>query len=68
MGKVFGQLVFWTRVEVVDSSTDEVRSKVVRLGSIHCDYSECEARLIQFKDLNAHVREVRGEFVFRDII
>jgi hypothetical protein len=67
MGKLFGQLVFWTRVDVV-SSNDEVRSKVVRLGSIHCDYSECEARLIQFKDLNSHVREVRGEFVFRDII
>jgi hypothetical protein len=67
MGKLFGQLVFWTRVDVV-SSNDEVRSKVVRLGSIHCDYSECEARLIQFKDLNSHVREVHGEFVFRDII
>jgi hypothetical protein len=67
MDKLLGQLIFFTRVEVV-ASTDEVRSKIVRLGSVYCDYAECKARLIQFKDLNPHVREVRGEFVFRDYV
>ena len=65
MDKFFGQLVFFTRVEVV-ASTDEVRSKVVRLGSVYCDYSECSARLAQFRDLNPRVGEVRGEFVYRE--
>ena len=67
MDKVFGQLVFFTRVDV-SLATDEVRSKTVRLGSVYCDRSECEFRLAQFRDLNPHVREVRGEFTFRDYL
>lgn len=65
MDKFFGQLVFFTRVEVAGSN-GEVRSKVVRLGSVYCEFPECSARLAQFRDLNPCVGEVRGEFVYRE--
>ena len=68
MDKFIGQLIFFTRVDVKASADSEVRSKLVRLGSMYCDYSECNARLMEFKDANPHVREVRGEFVFRDYV
>jgi hypothetical protein len=60
-----GQLIFFSHVDIPHG--DSVRTKVVRLGSISCERSECVEKLKQFRELNdSNVRFIRAEFVLRD--
>jgi hypothetical protein len=61
----FGQLIFFTHVDMPQG--DSIRTKVVRLGSINCERSECSEKLKQFRELNnPNVKFIRAEFVLRD--
>lgn len=65
MDKVFGQLIFFTTVRL-PRHDGQIVDKTTRLGSIHCEHSECEARVTDFRVANMHLRDIRAEFVFRD--
>ena len=65
MDKLFGQLVFFTRVTMTRHD-GVVVDKTTRLGAVNCEHSQCEARITQFRESNPHLHYIRGEFVFRD--
>jgi hypothetical protein len=71
----FGQLCFFTFVEVptiergVGVQTLETRLKRVKLATIHCKRSDCEANVDQFKTSNPPLgRAVQAEFSFRECL
>jgi len=72
---IFGQLCFFVLVDVptiergVDVCTLTARTKRVRLATIHCDRSDCEDNIKQFKALNREFGDiVHAEFSFREIM
>ena len=69
----FGQLCFFMLVDVpaiergVGVCNFNARTKRVRLATIHCKRSDCEANVEQFKIMNPHLgRSVHAEFSFRE--
>ena len=71
----FGQLCFFVLVDVPTIERgDQVckfntRTKRVRLATVHCDYSDCEDNIAQFKALNREFGQtVHAEFSFREIM
>jgi hypothetical protein len=72
---IFGQLCFFVLVDVptiergVGVNTLTARTKRVRLATIHCDRSDCEDNIKQFKALNREFGDtVHAEFSFREIM
>jgi hypothetical protein len=63
---VFGQLVFFVRVEYVQGNKTLCRKS--RLGSVYCEHFECEEKLEEFRAMNHWVKpsEIHAEFTFRD--
>ena len=68
MDKIFGELVFFTRVELVRDS--KITRKRVRLGAICCAQPECEEKLEEFRGLNYWVKpsEIFAEFIYREFL
>jgi hypothetical protein len=68
MDKIVGQLMFFTRVELVQDS--KIIRKRVRLGSIWCAQPECNEKLEEFRGLNYWVKpsEIFAEFVYREYL
>lgn len=72
---VFGQLCFFMFIDVptVESGdhvrTFDVRMKRVKLATVHCKRSDCEANVEQFKAINSSIaRKVCAEFTMREIL
>jgi hypothetical protein len=64
----FGQLCFFTFV-TVPTGSDRFRDKRVKLATIHCRRSDCEANVEQFKTHNPQLgRSICAEFSFREIL
>ena len=71
----FGQLCFFTFVEIptidrgVGVHTFNTRLKRVKLATVHCKRSDCEANIDKFKTNNPHLgRSVNAEFSFRECL
>jgi hypothetical protein len=69
----FGQLCFFMFVDIPTAETGDqvrkfdVRMKRVKLATVYCKRSDCEANVEQFKAINSSIaRKVQAEFNFRE--
>ena len=62
---LYGQLSFFTFVY-----TAPERGKRVKLSSVYCEYTERQARLEAFKEMNPSIKPqfIHAEFVFREMV
>lgn len=71
---VFGELTFFTFVEIPSvqlgnglEMRDHTRTKRVRLATVGCKRSDCEANVAEFKRLNSRIAgQTYAEFSFRE--
>lgn len=69
MSHFYGQLVFFTFITT--NHGDEITQKRTRIGSVWCDYSECESKLEEFRQSNLDVfnaKQVHARFVYEEHI
>lgn len=73
---VFGELTLFTFVEIPRvqlgegvEMRDHTRTKRVRLATVGCKRSECEANVAEFKRLNSRIAgQIFAEFSFRECL
>ena len=70
---VFGQLCFFIFIDIPaiergdQVCTFNVKPKRVKLATVYCKRSDCEANVEQFKAINSSIaRKVQAEFNFRE--
>ena len=69
MSHFYGQLVFFTFV--ITKEGDKRTHKRTRLGSVWCDYSECQDKLEEFRAANLDIfnpKEVHARFAYEEHI
>jgi len=61
-----GSLKFYTFVSIPHG--DGFREKRALLATAYCEYADAEKKLIEFRQTNAHIREIHAKFEYSETI